>query len=102
MSGPVIFNHADLDVGDLLDFEEITGCSIDQVFTPTGMKMSAKVVLAIVYIVKRRENPGFTLDDARKVKFSELQFVSDEVDPTSGGVEQNGSTPSPLSVTSGG
>lgn len=84
-------------LGDLEDFEEGVGVPLhealkpvqerddegNKVFDPKGrpvmtVKVSAKSLRYLVWIVKRAEDPEFTPDDARKVKVSELELFSDE------------------------
>ena len=88
-------NPEDLSLGDLEDFETITGQSLQDalaakpVIDPeTGeqakdekgrplreAQLSITVIKALVYLTKRRENPDFKLEDARKVKITELNFT---------------------------
>lgn len=101
-------NPADMTIGDLEDFEDIVGISMDKAFKPvplldeagervyeldekgvnrpaTTVDVSTKALKALIYIVNRMENPAFTLEDARKVKVSELELLGDEAaaaDPT--------------------
>lgn len=97
----LVVDEDDFTIGDLEDFEEITGESLESVlqgevaldedgnkkFDEKGrplreMKVSAKVVKALVYIIRRREVPGFTLEDARNVKLSSIEWAdSSEPDP---------------------
>lgn len=99
-NGEVIaFNPDDFTVGDLEDFEDIVGVPFDEAFKEVAtkdedgkvirdekgrpvktVKMGAKTLKALVYLTKRAENPDFTLEDARKVKVSEL-VMGTEVDP---------------------
>lgn len=87
-------NPEDLSLGDLEDFENITGKSLQdalaakpvlddngkQVKDAKGRplreaQLSITVIKALVYLTKRRENPAFTLEDARNVKVTELNFT---------------------------
>jgi hypothetical protein len=87
-------NPEDLSLGDLEDFENITGKSLQdalvakpvldengkQVKDAKGRplreaQLSITVIKALVYLTKRRDNPAFTLDDARNVKVTELNFT---------------------------
>lgn len=77
----------DLTIGDLEDFEDITGQSFDQAFQANGngtAHVSAKAIKAMVFLVKRRDDPSFTLDDARNVKIGALDIATKE-DPTDAG-----------------
>lgn len=87
-------NPEDLSLGDLEDFETITGKQLQdalaakpvldekgkQVKDEKGRplreaQLSITVIKALVYLTKRRENPAFTLEDARNVKVTELNFT---------------------------
>jgi hypothetical protein len=81
----------ELTIGDLEDFEEITGGTIqkviktvpeldangDRVFDEKGRpvmtsEVPAKAIRALVWITQRKLNPEFTLEDARNVRVSSL------------------------------
>ncbi len=88
---PLRFSVDSLTVGDLEDIEEITGIGIDDVMAAlTTGKVGAngtigvpiKVLKALVFVVYRASDPAFTLDDARKVRVTELEVVLAEPDPT--------------------
>lgn len=92
------FNQANMTLGDLEEFEEITGKSFNSamkqvpVMDPeTGKpmrdpnpeakgrplmetEMSMKGMVALVFIAMKKENPDFTMDDARNLKLSEFQM----------------------------
>lgn len=87
-------NPEDLSIGDLEDFEEITGMQLqkaleakpvlddegNQVKDEKGRplreaQLSTKVLKALVFLTKRREDPTFTIEDARNVKVTELNFT---------------------------
>lgn len=85
MAEQIRFSEDDLTIGDLEDFEEIVGASIDDAFQD-GKSVSTKTLKAVVFITKRRDNPDFTLEDARKVKVSELVLEPSKADPTDAGV----------------
>ena len=82
MAGEALrINPNDLTIGDLEDFEDICGMPFSEAFKTkldangqdTGMAMvTAKALKAVVYVAKRKANPDFTLEDAAKVKVSEL------------------------------
>ncbi|MDP9388183.1 MAG: hypothetical protein M3Q48_09810 [Actinomycetota bacterium] len=83
----------DLTLGEVEQLEELTGKPLGEMFNGA---ISAKAATALVYVIKRREDPAFTLDDARAFKIGGLN-IAGESDPTNGGV----STSSPPSATSG-
>lgn len=62
-----------LTVGDLADFEAASGESWNDVFAK-GEQPSGKALTALVWVLGRRENPEFTLEAARNVKVTELDF----------------------------
>ncbi|MEV6638099.1 hypothetical protein AB0M54_45990 [Actinoplanes sp. NPDC051470] len=89
------FNPDSLTLGDLEDFEDFTGQSIDEAIKPVpvlddngdrvfddrgrpemGTKVSTKALIALVWLVKRADEPTFTVADARKVRVSALKMTS--------------------------
>lgn len=67
----IVVDVNDLTLGEVEQLEELTGLSVED-FGP-GMKWSAKIVTAFVYISQKRNNPDYTLEDARKVKLGEFE-----------------------------
>lgn len=70
-----------LTMGDLLDFEEFVGRDLFEVLPTTpkeaeGWRPSAKVLVALVWLTKRSENPDYTIEDARKVRVSALELAA--------------------------
>lgn len=65
-----MFDINALDLGELEAFAEATGIGPMQL--QDGWRPPLKAVMAFVWLMKRRENPAFTFDDARRVKVSEL------------------------------
>ncbi|BEP14816.1 hypothetical protein acdb102_31270 [Acidothermaceae bacterium B102] len=93
-------NYDDMTIGDLEDFEQLTGSTWEEAFAPKlvldeqGNKVfddkgrpvksahvSATVLKVLVYISERRDHPDFTIDDARNTKIREIEFVEGEPDP---------------------
>lgn len=91
------FDEDNLTLGDLEDFEDAAGVPLFDALKPVPtfddegekvrdekgrpvmeVKMSAKTLKALVWIVLRAEREGFTLDDARNVKVAALEMVGDE------------------------
>lgn len=70
----------DFEIGELEWLEDELGCSLDEVNFG-----SMKAVLRIIVLIKRRENPEFSMDEARKMKLS----IFDEAEEDTG----NGSRP---------
>lgn len=78
---PLRFSVNDITVGDMEDIEEITGESFEDVIDKLSaggeggkLRVPLKVIKAIVFVVKRQGDPNFTIDQARSVKFSELEL----------------------------
>lgn len=65
MSDELSIELESLTVGEIEEIEEITGYPIDKVFD--GDRPRGKVLRAIGFVVKRRENPDFTLEDAGRL-----------------------------------
>lgn len=55
----------DFELGELEWLEDELGCDLDEM-NPNSMK----AILRFVYLIKRRDNPDFTMDDARKLKLA--------------------------------
>jgi hypothetical protein len=97
-----------LTIGDLEDFEDTVGVPLYDVLQPKPVigpdgkkvldekgrpemqtQISTKALKALIWITQRIEKPEFTLDDARRVRVSELELVG--VDDESGNDDgQNG------------
>lgn len=84
-------------IGDMEDFEEVTGVSVAKAFRGTvvhdddgkpvrdesgrpvrEMEVSAKSLKALVWILSRKSNPAFTLEDARNVKVTAIRMPDDD------------------------
>lgn len=86
----------DLTLGDLEDIEGVVGSEAMRLLmrgevTPKGM-------VALVWVAKRQTDPGFSLDDARKVQLSAFTFDTNGsgLDPTDAA---DSSSPSPSSAS---
>jgi hypothetical protein len=73
------FNLNDLTIGEIVTIEELTGLPFDAMTDPD--KPKGKLLQAIAYISKRREDPEFTFEMAGDLK---LNLASDEADFTQG------------------
>lgn len=74
------FDFESLTLNEVEQIELITGTSIDQILDagqPRG-----KVMKAIIFVMKKRTNPDFTLEQAGEISMTEANtlFVS-ETDP---------------------
>lgn len=63
-------------LGEIETIEEIAGADAVAGLM-SGGRMTAKVLIAVTYVVKRRDNPAFTLDDARAMKVMALKQPDD-------------------------
>lgn len=92
-------NKDKLTLGDLEDFEEVSGQSLDRILEAVdGAGASAvsglpiKSLLALLWISGRTEDPNLTYQDVRNTPLSDLELVEidvtgeDETDPTSASV----------------
>lgn len=84
---PLRFSVDSITVGDMEDIEEATGKPFGEIInqltsTNGSLSVPVKTLKALVWIIYRQEHPDFTLDDARKIKVSELELVLTEPDPT--------------------
>jgi hypothetical protein len=57
----------DLSLGEIEEFETALGATLSEVDLT-----SAKAIIWLVYLVRRRDEPGYTLDDARLVKLTDI------------------------------
>jgi len=63
------FSIDDFELGELEWLEDELGVTLDEI-NPASMKAAVR----FVYLIKKRENPNFTLEEARKLK---LQVFAD-------------------------
>lgn len=94
MTDTITIDPDDLSLGEVEAIEDILGKPFSQVFADGGV--SAKAAVALVYVVMRRDDATFTLDDARAFKIGSLKLGAG-ADPTNG----SGSNTSLPSATSG-
>lgn len=107
------FDEDALTLGDLEDFEDVTGVELFEALKPVPVKdedgkpvrdekgrpvqsvqLSAKSLKALVWIVLRAERPGFSLDDARNIKVAALE-ITDSGDEGND-VGESDETPAPV------
>jgi hypothetical protein len=62
----------DFELGDLEWLEDYIGKPLSDGEAALG---TMKAAVAFVYLIKRRDNPAFTLDEARKVKMTAFEDV---------------------------
>lgn len=66
-------NYDELTVGDVEDFE--AACGIDITALGPGA-VPTKALAPLIWITQRRVDPSFTLEDARRVRFTDLEIAS--------------------------
>jgi hypothetical protein len=71
----IVLNLDDIELGELETIEDVAGA--EAVEAMMAGRMTAKAVVAVAYVVKRRENPAFTIEDARKIKVNALKQPDD-------------------------
>ena len=69
----------DLTLGEAEELETLTGITLESI---ARGKPPVKVLTALLYLVNRRDNPAFTMDDARAIKIAQLD--QDESVPLDG------------------
>lgn len=67
----MVINANTITLGELEQIEDVTGRNV--VAELGRGQPSAKTLVAVVWIVKRRSDPTFTLDDARKLDVSSFR-----------------------------
>lgn len=80
-----MFDINSLTVGDMADVERISGVSLTAMGDSDAPK--AGLFMALAYVARRREDPAFTLDDAKAMTINEIgeilgTGVVTEPDPT--------------------
>lgn len=81
----IVLNLDDMELGELEQIEEIAGPEASQLMM--AGRMTAKALIAVAFVVKRRDNPDFTLEDARAIKVTALKQPDDDA---AGKAEGNG------------
>ncbi len=77
------FDVLDLDISDLtiaeiVEIEELTGMPLDSLGQPD--KPKGKMLQAMAYISKKRDNPDFTFEDAGKIKITTTETKPDPLE----------------------
>ena len=70
-----------LTLGELEEFEEKSGTTLEEF---GNGKASTKATIALIYIQEKRTNPEYTMDDARKIRITEIE-VAEEANPPKAG-----------------
>ena len=65
-------------LGEIEQFELDAGLMWDEF---TAGKRSVRTTMALICLQERRKNPKYSLDDARKLKVSEIEFETEDEEP---------------------
>ena len=76
-----IFNVdvSDLTIAEVVEIEDRTGLPLDAL--GKADKPKGRMLQALAFIVKRRENPDYTWEEAGELK---INTTSEKIDPTDG------------------
>ena len=93
MTDPVKIDAADLTLGELAELEETMGTSLDQIMEQS----QARGIAGIAWLVRRRDVPDFTFDDALALRMSDLEMITAGEVPaaTNGGAPRSSPVPGP-------
>lgn len=72
----VKYRLGDLELGELAELEDHVGVPMDAISYG-----SAKTIAFIVYLVRRRGDANYTLDDARRIKIDKLGASKGDAEP---------------------
>jgi hypothetical protein len=81
---------ADLTLGEMAEVAELVGMSLGDAMTGPGQP---RALAAIAFVLHRRDDPGFTFDQALALRVGDLEVVG-VADPT--GASNGGAPPAPL------
>ncbi|MDD2756230.1 MAG: hypothetical protein PHS80_11970 [Methanothrix sp.] len=70
----IALNVDDLTLGEIEEMEQAAGLKLSELGNG-----SARSTIALIWISQRRIDPAFTLDDARALKVTELEFANPTV-----------------------
>jgi hypothetical protein len=66
----------EITLGEIEEIEEFADASLSEIGDDS--KTATKLRIGLAWILKRRENPNFTIDDAKKMKMSEvMEFLGE-------------------------
>lgn len=63
----------DLTLGEVEQIEAITGVPVSQILAKGGMTGTA--VLAFAFVLRRRDDPRFTLEEARSLRWADVDLA---------------------------
>lgn len=68
------FNPDDLTLGEAEEFEEYAGITVASLSRIDAANTPTKVLTAMLYVARKRENPSITWAEVRALKFSEFSL----------------------------
>lgn len=71
----------DLTIDDVVDLEEVTGSSIQNIMQTADGVPQGRFLKALVWITQRKIDPSFTFEQAGAVSFSALSEANVEASP---------------------
>lgn len=74
MSDVLKFDPDDLTLGELCDIEDKAGADAIQKLTQNPPQVGVRAMAALVWVLRRREDPDFTYEAALDVRVAELDF----------------------------
>lgn len=66
----------ELTLGDLEDFETQSGVDFREAIKGGASNMPLKALTCLVWLSKRKQDPNYTLEDARSIKIAQLQGLA--------------------------
>lgn len=75
----LIIDPSSLTYGEMEDWEEASGQTISDL---ASNNLTARGMRALVWIIKRRTDPNFSLEDARNLKMADTDVSGPSADPT--------------------
>jgi hypothetical protein len=73
MTTNALFDFETLTLDEVETIELMTGSSIDQLMDAGQAK--GKALKAIIYVIKKRQDPSFTIEQAGKIPLNEAQAM---------------------------
>ena len=74
---PLKFNVDDLTIDEAIEFEDISGISVDKIFDANSKK--APMMKALVFLAIRRENPEVTLAEIGGMKITDMAALIGDI-----------------------
>lgn len=93
MAERMVIDPSKLTLGELREIEQVAG----RPFAAMLESIDAQAMIGLVYVMRRRADPEFTVADAENLTVAEVELEFVKADPTGGG----SSPSSPPSATSG-